>query len=147
MFTYSDFCLILAVVSNTREFLVVSSQHFIEPEGLLPRSQVPSTSRYSKPHQSNPYHPISKIHFNIIHPPTSWPSEWSLSFWLSDQYPICTPLLPHSCCMPCPLTFYLVFQWWKHIQKIFNVDWCFSDNPVCLNSKECTYSYLGMIEG
>jgi hypothetical protein len=24
-----------------------------------------------------------------------------LSFWLSHQYPICIPPLPHSCCMPC----------------------------------------------
>jgi hypothetical protein len=36
--------------------------------------------------QSIPSHPISlKIHFSIIHPPTSWSS---------DQYPICSPLLP-----------------------------------------------------
>jgi hypothetical protein len=45
---------------------------------------------------------LSKIHFNIVHPPTSWPSPWSLSFWLSHQYPICIPLLPPSCYMPCP---------------------------------------------
>jgi hypothetical protein len=25
----------------------------------------------------------------------------SLSFWISHQYPICIPLLPHSCYMPC----------------------------------------------
>jgi hypothetical protein len=41
----------------------------------------------------NPIHSIpsylSKIHFNIVHPPTSWSSQWSLSFWLSRQYPIC----------------------------------------------------------
>jgi hypothetical protein len=29
---------------------------------------------------------LSKIHFNIVHPPTSWFSQWSLSFWLSHQY-------------------------------------------------------------
>jgi hypothetical protein len=50
--------------------------------------------------QSTPSHP--KIHFNIVHPPTSWPSQWSLSFWLSHQYSICIPLLPHSCYMPRP---------------------------------------------
>jgi hypothetical protein len=37
--------------------------------------------------QINPIYTIlfclSKIDFNIIHPPTSWSSEWSLSFWLS----------------------------------------------------------------
>jgi hypothetical protein len=27
-------------------------------------------------------------------------SYWSLSFWLSHQYPTCIPLLPHSCYMP-----------------------------------------------
>jgi hypothetical protein len=26
----------------------------------------------------------------------SWSSQWSLSFWLSHQYPICIPRLPHS---------------------------------------------------
>jgi hypothetical protein len=35
----------------------------------------------------NPIHSIpsylSKIHFNIVHPPTSWFSQWSLSFWLT----------------------------------------------------------------
>jgi hypothetical protein len=28
-------------------------------------------------------------------------SQWSLSFWLTHQYPICIPLLPHLCYMPC----------------------------------------------
>jgi hypothetical protein len=31
---------------------------------------------------------LSKIHFNIVHPPTSWSSQWFISFWLSHQYPI-----------------------------------------------------------
>jgi hypothetical protein len=43
-------------------------------------------------------HPIpsclSKIHFNIVHPPTSLSSYWSLFFWLSHQYRICIPILP-----------------------------------------------------
>jgi hypothetical protein len=38
---------------------------------------------------------LSKIHFNIVHPPTSSSSQWSLSFRISHQY------LPHSCYMPC----------------------------------------------
>jgi hypothetical protein len=29
-------------------------------------------------------------------------TQWSLSFWLSRQYPICISLLPHSCYMPRP---------------------------------------------
>jgi hypothetical protein len=43
---------------------------------------------------------ISKIHINIVHPPKSWYSEWSLSFWLSHQYPACIPFLSYSCYMP-----------------------------------------------
>jgi hypothetical protein len=57
-------------------------------------------------HQINPIHTIpvylSKINFNIVHPPPSCSSQWPLSFWLSRQYPICIPLRTHSCCMPCP---------------------------------------------
>jgi hypothetical protein len=56
--------------------------------------------------QINPIHTIpsclSKIHFNIVYPPTSWSSQWSLSFWLSHLYSICIPLLRHSYHMPCP---------------------------------------------
>jgi hypothetical protein len=73
----------------------------MEPEGSLPRSQESSTGPYPKPDRFNPYHPIlTKIHFNTVHPPTSWFSQWSLSFWISHQYPICIPLL-HSFYMPC----------------------------------------------
>jgi hypothetical protein len=44
----------------------------MEPEGSLPCSQGPSTSSYAEPDQSSPYHPIlSKMNFNIVHPPTS----------------------------------------------------------------------------
>jgi hypothetical protein len=68
------------------------------------RDQAPSTGPYSEP--DHPVHTIpsylSKIHFNIVHSPTSWSCQWSLSFWHSHQYPICIPLLPHSCYMPCP---------------------------------------------
>jgi hypothetical protein len=47
----------------------------MEPEGLLQRSQRPFTGPYPEPGQSSPYRPIlSKIHFNIIHPPLSWSS-------------------------------------------------------------------------
>jgi hypothetical protein len=82
-----------------------TSQHFKEPEGSIPRSQEPSTGPYPEPVRSSPYRPIlSKIHFNIVHSPTFWSSQWCLSFWLSHQYPIglCIPLCPHSCYIPCP---------------------------------------------
>jgi hypothetical protein len=55
--------------------------------------------------QIDPIHTIPsylfKIHFNIVHSFTSWSSKWYLSFWLSHQHPICIPLLPHLCYMPC----------------------------------------------
>jgi hypothetical protein len=54
----------------------------------------------------NPIHTIpsylSKIHFHIVHPLTSWPSQWSLSLWFSHQYPIYISLPPNSCYLPYP---------------------------------------------
>jgi hypothetical protein len=44
--------------------------------------------------QSIPSHPISLRYI--------WSSQWSLSFWVSYQYPIFIPFLPHSCYMRCP---------------------------------------------
>jgi hypothetical protein len=43
---------------------------------------------------------LSKIHFIIVHSPTSWSSKWSVSFWPSHQNSICIPILPHSCYRP-----------------------------------------------
>jgi hypothetical protein len=59
-----------------------TSQHFMEPEGSLPCSQQPSTGAYPEPEQSNPCHPILSLYdpFNTVHPPTSWSSQWSLTF-------------------------------------------------------------------
>jgi hypothetical protein len=48
--------------------------------------------------QSTPSHSISQRSILIL----SWSSQWSFSSWLSHQYPICIPLLPHSCYMLCP---------------------------------------------
>jgi hypothetical protein len=62
----------------------------MEPEGLLLRSQEPSTGPILS--QIDPVHTIpsylSKIHFNIVYPPMSWSSQWSLSFLIFHQYPI-----------------------------------------------------------
>jgi hypothetical protein len=42
----------------------------------------------------------------IVQPLKNFPAFYGtrrfLSFWPSHQYPICVPLLPHSCYMPCP---------------------------------------------
>jgi hypothetical protein len=50
--------------------------------------------------QINPIHTIpsrfSKINYNIVHPPTSWSSQWSLSFWLPGWRPSHTNLLIFS---------------------------------------------------
>jgi hypothetical protein len=52
----------------------------------------------------NPIHTfpsyLSKIYPNIVYLPMSLSFQWSLSFWISHQYPICIRLLPHSCYMP-----------------------------------------------
>jgi hypothetical protein len=43
---------------------------------------------------------FSRIYFNILLPPTSSASKWSLLLWVSHQNPICIPLLPHACYIP-----------------------------------------------
>jgi hypothetical protein len=60
--------------------------------------------------QINPIHTIrfyrSKIHFNIVHPPTSWSSQWSLSFWHSHQYSCSPPFTLHAL----PISSYLTWS-------------------------------------
>jgi hypothetical protein len=46
---------------------------------------------------------LSKIHFNIVHPLTPWSTQWSLSVWLSHQYPVCIPLRPIRATCPAHL--------------------------------------------
>jgi hypothetical protein len=50
---------------------------------------VPILSQINPIHTTPSY--LSKIHFNIVHSPTSWSSQWSLSFWISHQYPTAYP--------------------------------------------------------
>jgi hypothetical protein len=60
--------------------------HNMEAKVSQPCSQEPSTCPCPKPDQSNPYHPIlSKIHFNIIHTPTSF---FPLPIWLLHQHAV-----------------------------------------------------------
>jgi hypothetical protein len=80
----------------------IVSQHFMESEGSLLRSQkLPICPVLS---QTNPVHTSSyfyKIHLNLIHPPTSWSSWWSLSGFPTYNLhpflfsPICATCIAH----------------------------------------------------
>jgi hypothetical protein len=67
-------------------------QRFMEPEGSLrihkSSPPVPILSHIDRIPTIPSY--LTKIHINIVHPPTSWSSQWSLSFWISHQYYIYT---------------------------------------------------------
>jgi hypothetical protein len=60
-------------------------QHFIQAERSLPCSppMMPIVSKYNPVHTIPSY--LSNIHLNIIQPPTSLSSQWSISFRLSHQ--------------------------------------------------------------
>jgi hypothetical protein len=76
----------------------------MEPEGSLPHSQEPFIDPYPEPDHSSPHHPILFLHDPFQYYPLIYDFVLvaSLSLWLSHQQPICIPLLPHSCYMPCP---------------------------------------------
>jgi hypothetical protein len=61
---------------------------------------VPTLSQISPGHTIPSY--LSNIRLNIIHLPTSWFSQWSLSCWFSHQYTIYIPSYPRECYMPWP---------------------------------------------
>jgi hypothetical protein len=60
-------------------------QDAMEPEGSLSLSKSPP-----EPDHLTRSHAI--LH-NIINPPMSWFTYWSLSFWISDQQPKCIDIL------------------------------------------------------
>ena len=95
------------VLSLSRNFA-----HFIEPEGSLPRSQEPATSPYPEQDRSNPFPPshFSKIHFNIILPSTPGPSKWCPSLRFTHKNTVYTSLLPHTCYMFYPISFFLIWS-------------------------------------
>ena len=84
--------------------LVLKLPYFMEPEGSLPNSQVPTNCLYPEPAQFSPHTTshLLKIHLNIIHPSTPRSPKWSLSSRFPHQDPIRPPLLTHSRHMPSP---------------------------------------------
>jgi hypothetical protein len=56
----------------------------------------------SPPHQSSPYYPFYLRSILTISTHLHLGIHSGLSLWLSDQYPICIPLRPYPCYMPCP---------------------------------------------
>ena len=76
----------------------------MEPEALLPHSQVPTTCLYPVPARSSPY-PTShflRIYLNIILPFMPWSPKWSLSLRFPHQNPVYPSPLPHTRYMPRP---------------------------------------------
>jgi hypothetical protein len=78
--------------------------HFMEPEGSLPHSQVPTTCPCPELDQSSPCPQphFLKIHLNIILPSMPGPLKWSLSLRFPHQNLVYTSPLLHMHYMPCP---------------------------------------------
>jgi hypothetical protein len=74
----------------------------MEPEGSLPRLQVPATCPYFEPDQHSPCSPLSqflKIHLNIILPFTPRFPKWTLSLVFPHLNPLYTSTV---ICATCP---------------------------------------------
>jgi len=79
----------------------------MEPEGSLPRLQVPATCPCPEPDQSSPS-PLPqshflKIHLTVILPFAPGSSQWSFSLRFPHQNPVYTSPLTNTCYMPARL--------------------------------------------
>jgi hypothetical protein len=68
--------------------------------------------------QIDPVHTIPSLQDLFIYCSATYflPSYWLLCFWLSHQYSIWIPLVPHSCYMPCPFHPWLDHSVWQEVQ-------------------------------
>jgi hypothetical protein len=94
------------------------TSNFMEPDGLLPCSQEPSTGPYPEPDRSSPYHHIlSKIYFNIFHPPTSLfflVVSSHLAFPpISYMHSSSPPFVLHARLISSSLAWYFNYIWWR----------------------------------
>jgi hypothetical protein len=87
-----------SLCQNRNNFVILEKlprtfQHFMEPKGSSKCTHEHTTGRYPKPHQSIPFHP-----------PTSWSSYWSPSFWFSTNilYAFLFSPIHATMYMPCP---------------------------------------------
>jgi hypothetical protein len=90
------------ILTNSMELeklIVIQLVRKFSAEGWLPCSQESATGSYPKPGASSPQLPpcFAKIHSDIILPPTSRSSEWSLPLKFSDQNVICFNHLSYAC--------------------------------------------------
>jgi len=74
----------------------------MEPEGSLPRSQVPAICPYSETVRSSPYphNPLAEDPSLYYLPSTPGSPKWSLSLRFRHQNPVYTFPRSHTCYMP-----------------------------------------------
>ena len=74
----------------------------MEPEGLLPHSQVPATCPYPEPARSSPYPhiPLPEDPFYVTLPSTPGCPKWSLTLRFPHQNPVDASPISHTLYMP-----------------------------------------------
>jgi len=126
----------------------------MEPKAPLLHLQVPTICPYPQPDQSSlcplpPSH-LLKIHLNIILPSMPGSSKWPPSLRFPHQNPVCNSPLPHTCYMPLPISFILIYHlnniWW-HVRSLLSSLCTFLHSPLTssLFSPKYSLQYPGLI--